>query len=165
MVTPGTRRNSITNNRIPADPHPANSTIVVTLAGGASGIVDAVGNPFEGDPATPGVLQFQFQTVYEPPDPIVPPPVDVPRRDGAAYFATGSAVGAIAATSYETGRRNGVHDLTRWGDGNPVPNYGPALAGPAREPRLFETSGYVLRRHIETLGPRAAPLELRSRHH
>jgi len=106
----------------PANPMPPSSTIVVTLLGGASGITDVVGNPFEGDPATPGTFQFQFETVTEPPRPNNPITIDVANLDGAVYVGTQQDFLVVAEAPFGAGLAVGQFDLSLWATGNPVPN-------------------------------------------
>ncbi len=97
---------------------PPNATIVVTINGGSTGVTDAVGNPFEGDVATPGLYQFQFETVKEPPSPNNPIAVDAVNGDALLYFADATHIGSLSEFWYIRGSA----DLTLWGMGNPIPN-------------------------------------------
>ena len=125
----------------PATLLPPSSTIVVTLTGGASGITDVVGNPFEGDPATPGTYQFQFETVKEPPPPNSPPPyvinpMDPRYPDATIYFATNSSIGVIREQPYLLA---GSSDLVPWGQNSPIPNSVKKVGRPGEiivDPRL-----------------------------
>lgn len=102
----------------PTSPMPPNTTIVVTILGGASGVTDQVGNPFEGDPATPGSYQFQFSTVTEPPPPNNPLPIDVITPDAGVYISTNDSIEVLHELPYF----NTAPDLAGWGNGNPIPN-------------------------------------------
>ncbi len=114
---------------------PPNTTIVVTLTGGASGITDVVGNPFEGDPTTPGTYQFQFETVKEPPPPNNPSIVNNNPFEAMVMFGTQDSIGTLQEAPYLAN----TNDLTLWGSGNPVPNSLKKIGRPGEilfDPRL-----------------------------
>lgn len=109
---------------------PPNARIEVTVQGGAGGIADHLGNEFAGDPATPGVYQFRFNTITRPPLPNNPTPLYVPLVSNplALYYANGQQVGVIDESSFVAG---GFVDLSDWAYVNqnstppilnPVPN-------------------------------------------
>jgi YVTN family beta-propeller protein len=99
---------------------PPNSTIVVTVTGGASGISDVVGNTFEDPVTNQPTWQFQFETVTEPPPPNNPAPTR------GVYYSNSSGVGTLD----ESGYLNSFPDLSGWSltggtdpsTGNPVSN-------------------------------------------
>lgn len=98
----------------PFNPMPPNTTVVVTVTGGAAGINDKVGNPFEGDPTTPPVYQFQFKTVTEPPWPLNPWPVAAGIPSGAVYYANKDSVGTVDETWFATNVLAGERELSNW---------------------------------------------------
>jgi YVTN family beta-propeller protein len=104
----------------PANPLPANATIVVQVIGGASGVADALGNTFEDQVNTPADdhYVFQFQTVVEPPPPNNPIPVDLVNFDALIVYGTGQKIGTLQEAQFYIDTR----DLTRWGINNPIPN-------------------------------------------
>lgn len=139
----------------PATLLPPSTTITVTLTGGNSGITDVVGNPFEGDPATPGTYQFQFETVREPPPPNSPPPIvtdpNDPRfPDATVYYATKDSIGVIAEQPYLLA---GSQTLEPWVATAPIPNSEKKVGKPEEimvDPRLaandLHTWIYVIER-------------------
>jgi DNA-binding beta-propeller fold protein YncE len=121
---------------------PPNATIVVTINGGAGGVSDAVGNPFEGDIATPGLYQFQFETVKEPPPPNNPLTIDPNTFDALLYFADSTSIGSLQEGLF----LNNTLDLTLWGAGNPVPNSMSRIGQPGEiifDPRFGPTDGHT----------------------
>ncbi|MCU0726014.1 MAG: Ig-like domain-containing protein, partial [Planctomycetes bacterium] len=108
----------------PANPLPANSTIVVTVYGDTNGVADLLGNVYDYDlNATPAVhnYSFQFQTVKEPPPPnnplavVLPPGPPWAGADALIVYGTGTKIGTLSPAQYY----NNVQDLTLWGVGNP----------------------------------------------
>lgn len=100
---------------------PTNTTIVVQITGGPSGITDVVGNPF--DTPTGPTFQFQFESEIVPPAPVVPPPVDPAIPDAAVYVGNATSVGVLGEFGYSG---SGFADLTQWavsaGGPNPIAN-------------------------------------------
>jgi len=97
---------------------PANSSIVVTITGGASGISDVVGNTFE-DPVTgASSWQFQFETVTEPPPPNNPPTLQNPPPDALIAYCNNTGIGFLQEAQY----LNVFPDLAGWGVNNPIDN-------------------------------------------
>ncbi len=121
---------------------PPNATIVVTINGGAGGLADAVGNPYEGDPNTPGVYQFQFETVKEPPPPNNPLTIDTVNFDALILAADTSNIYSISEASY----LNNTLDLTLWGTNNPVANSKSRIGSPGEiifDPRFGSLDGHT----------------------
>ena len=91
---------------------PPNGKIEVTVNGGPGGVADIHGNPFQGDPATPGIYQFRFDTVIEPP---------LPNNSGvtsSVYYCTGNKIGMIDESQFIAG---GFIDLANWAIHQPGP--------------------------------------------
>jgi YVTN family beta-propeller protein len=121
---------------------PPNATIVVTVTGGAGGLADAVGNPYEGDPATPGVYQLQFETVKEPPPPNNPLTIDTVNFDALIYCADQANIYSIAEGPF----LNNTQDLTGWGANNPLPNSKTRIGAPGEiifDPRFGPIDGHT----------------------
>ena len=126
----------------PASPMPPNATIVVTVTGGSGGVTDAIGNPFEGDPATPGTYQFQFETVKEPPPPNNPIAIDVINFDALLVYGDQSSIGTLQEGPFLTN----TLDFTLWGTGNPIPNGRTRIGQPGEiifDPRFGPTDGHT----------------------
>ncbi len=105
----------------PANPMPANATIVVTVYGGANGVADVLGNTYEApDPTAPGYPNyvFQFDTVKEPPPPQNPITVDVVNNDALIVYGTNTSIGTLREAPFIANMTN----LSTWGTGNPIPN-------------------------------------------
>jgi len=121
---------------------PPNATIVVTITGGAGGLSDAVGNPYEGDVNTPGVYQFQFETVKEPPPPNNPLTIDTVNFDALIYCADQNNIYSIAEAPF----LNNTLDFTLWGVNNPLPNSKSRIGQPGEiifDPRFGPTDGHT----------------------
>lgn len=97
---------------------PPNSTIVVTITGGASGVTDTVGNAFE-DPVTgQASWQFSFETVIEPPPPNNPLSVDIANGDALVVYGNTNGIGTLQEGTY----LGTYPDLTGWLTNNPIDN-------------------------------------------
>ncbi len=121
---------------------PANATIVVTINGGPGGVADAVGNPYEGDVATPGIYQFQFETVKEPPPPNNPIVIDANNFDALLFYANSTEIGSLQEAQY----LGNTLDLTLWGSGNPIPNSVTRIGAPGEiifDPRFGALDGHT----------------------
>lgn len=97
---------------------PPNSTVVVTITGGASGVTDMVGNTFE-DPVTgQASWQFTFETVVEPPPPNNPISVDTFNGDALVVYGDNNGIGTLQEGTY----LGTYPDLSGWLEGNPIEN-------------------------------------------
>ena len=130
---------------------PPNTTVTVTVYGGASGITDNVGNTFE-DPTTnpPGSSwQFSFETVTEPPPPNNPLPVVIVAGtpgDALIVYADNTSIGTLQAATYYPAFGGTWPDLTGWLTNNPIPNSYKRIGQPTEiivDQRFGATDGHT----------------------
>ena len=129
LVAPGTITTSRDDFEIVWTPSsdtllPANTTVTVTVTGGASGITDMVGNTFEDPSVNPPAAQwaFSFETVTEPPPPNNPIAIIVSPFgpiDALIVYGDNTGIGTLSAFDYYTGT---IPDLTGWLTNNPIAN-------------------------------------------